>query len=98
MQVKGRHWILLWLVLFLVVATAVIARGSSAYSISRELTALRVERASLEAQRAELERRIRQASSRQTLIERMRRAGLHSVSDSEYILFPVPSGYGRAPR
>ena len=98
MQVKGRHWILLWLVLFLVVATAVIARGSSAYSISRELTALRVERASLEAQRAELERRIRQASSRQVLIERMRRAGLHSVSDSEYILFSVPPRYSRPPR
>jgi cell division protein FtsL len=90
MRVKGRHWVLLWLGLFLVVAAGVIARQTAAYRISRDLTRLKDERASLEARRAELERRIRQASSRQTLGERATRAGLRQPEDSEYVVFPWP--------
>ena len=90
MRVKGRHWVLLWLALFLVVAGAVIARNSAAYGISRDLTRLRDERASLEARRAELQRRIRQASSRQVLMDRARRAGLRQPEDSELILLGWP--------
>lgn len=99
MRLKGRHWLLLWLALFLAVATVVIARQSAGYRISRELGKLRTERASLEARRAELERRIRGASSRQVLGGRAFRAlGLHDPSDSELVLFPVPQGNGRESR
>lgn len=90
MRVKGRHWVLLWLALFLVVAGAVIARNSASYGISRDLTRLREERASLEARRAELDRRIRAASSRQTLSTRAGRTGLRQPGDSEIVIFPWP--------
>jgi cell division protein FtsL len=84
-QIKGRHWVLVWLALFLGVAGAVIARSSASYRIARDLTRLREERASLEARRAELERRIRAASSRQVLADRAVRAGLRQPEDSEYV-------------
>jgi cell division protein FtsL len=90
MRVKGRHWVLLWLALFLAVAGAVIARNSASYGVSRDLTRLREERASLEARRAELERRIRAASSRQVLSDRANRAGLRQPEDSEYVLLRWP--------
>lgn len=90
MRFKGRHWVLLWLALFLVVAGAVIARTSASYRIARDLTRLREERASLDARRAELEGRIRAASSRQVLSDRAGRAGLRQPTDSEYVLFRWP--------
>lgn len=92
MRLKGRHWVMLWLALFLLVATAVVARQSAAYRLSRELIQLRAERAALEARRAELETRIRAGSSRLVLLERARRAGLHIASDSEITLFQLPAG------
>ena len=91
MRLKGRHWLLLWLGLFLGVAAVVIARQSAGYRLAREVSRLRTERASLEARRSELERRIRSASTRQTLGARAFRAlGLHDPADSELVLFPVP--------
>ena len=99
MPLRGRHWLLLWLGLFLVVAAVVIARQSASFRIARELGKLRGERASLEARRAELERRIRGASSRQVLGSRAFRAlGLHDPADSELVLFPMPQGTDREPR
>lgn len=98
MQLKGRHWVLLWLALFLVVAGAVIARNSAAFRISRDLTRLREERASLEARRAGLERRVRAASSRQTLSDRANRAGLRMPEDSEIVLLGWPPRTGADPR
>ena len=98
MRIKGRHWVLIWLALFLGVAGAVIARTSASYRIARELTRLREERASLEARRAELERRIRAASSRQVLSDRATRAGLRQPEGSEFVLFPRPSRAGEDSR
>lgn len=90
MPLKGRHWVLLWLGLFLLVAGAVIARTSASYRIARDLTRLHEERASLDARRAELEGRIRAASSRQILSGRAGRAGLKQPADSEIVLFGWP--------
>ena len=90
MSLKGRHWVLLWLALFLAVAGAVIARSSASYRIARDLTRLKEERASLESRRSELEGRIRAASSRQVLSDRAGRAGLRQPTDSEYVLFGWP--------
>lgn len=98
MRIKGRHWVLLWLALFLVVAGAVIARTSTSYRIARDLTRLREERASLEARRAELERRLRAASSRQVLSGRATRAGLRQPEDSEYVLLRWPPRTSEEPR
>ena len=91
MQLKGRHWMLLWLFIFLGGAVAVVTRQTAALQTARRLEDLREERRSLEARRAELERRIRLASSRQILVPMAKRTfGLHEPADSEFVLFPEP--------
>jgi hypothetical protein len=91
MRLKGRHWVLLWLLIFLGGAVAVVTRQTAALHTARRLQDLRDERANLEARRAELERRIRIASSRQILVPVAERIfGLHEPADSEFVLFPMP--------
>jgi hypothetical protein len=92
LRLKGRHWVLLWLLIFLGGALAVVARQTAAFRTARRLRDLREERSSLEAGRADLERRIRVASSRQVLVPLAERAlGLHEPADSEFVLFSVPT-------
>jgi hypothetical protein len=95
-RLKGRHWVVLWLLIFLGGALVVVARQTAAFRTARRLHDLREERSSLEARRADLERRIRIASSRQVLIPRAERMlDLHEPADSEFVLFPVPVPPGR---
>jgi cell division protein FtsB len=87
---------LLWLLIFLGGAVAVVTRQTAALQTARRLDDLRQERRSLEARRAELERRIRLASSRQVLVPMAKRTfGLHEPADSEFVLFPEPPGPGQ---
>jgi hypothetical protein len=91
MRLKGRHWLMLWLVVFLGVLLAVAARQSAGFRTARRLRDLREQRTTLEARRADLERRIRVASSRQVLIPiAERELGLHLPSDSEFTLLVLP--------
>ena len=95
MRFKGRHWILLWLAVFLLAATAVITRTSAGYRAAEELGGLRHERIALEAQRAELESRIRELSGRRVMEERTARdLGLHHPTDSEFTIFRLPARPG----
>ncbi|CAN5883281.1 hypothetical protein BH24GEM1_BH24GEM1_05140 [soil metagenome] len=92
MRLKGRHWLMLWLVVFVCVLLAIAARQSSGFRAAHRLGELREERMALEARRAELERQIRIASSRQVLVPLAERAlGLHEPSDSEFTLLPLTS-------
>src|SRR5919205_1845331 len=94
-RIKGRHWVLLWLLIFLGGALAVVSRQTSAFRTARRLRDLRDERGLLEARRADLERRIRVASSRQVLVPIAKRTlGLHEPADSEFVLFALPSENG----
>jgi hypothetical protein len=91
MRLKGRHWVLLCLLIFLGCALIVVARQTTAFRTATRLHDLREERSSLEARRADLERRIRVASSRQVLVPVVKRSlGLHEPADSEFVLFVVP--------
>ncbi|HEX6105355.1 MAG TPA: hypothetical protein VFZ26_07210 [Gemmatimonadales bacterium] len=91
MRLKGRHWLMVWLLVFLCVLLAVASRQTAGFRTARQLRDLREERTALEARRAELERRIRVASSRQVLVPRAERElGLHQPSDSEFVLFVLP--------
>jgi hypothetical protein len=91
MRLKGRHWLMVWLLLFLCVLLAVATRQSAGFDTARQVREFREERLALEARRGELERRIRLASSRQVLIPLAERVlGLHQPSDSEFTLFVLP--------
>jgi len=89
---RGRHWVALWLVAFLVTTWIVYARQTAAYRAARDLADLRARRANLEGHRADLQRRIRVAESRVVLVPRGVRLGLHLPSDSEIVLVPAPGG------
>ena len=91
MRLKGRHWLMVWLLLVLCVLLAVAARQSAGFNTARRVRELREERLALEARRGELERRIRAASSRQVLVPLAeRRLGLHQPADSEFTLLVLP--------
>jgi hypothetical protein len=80
-----------WLLVFVGVLLAVAARQSAGFRTARRVRDLREERLALEARRGELERRIREASSRQVLVPLAERSlGLHQPSDSEFTLFVLP--------
>jgi hypothetical protein len=91
MHFKGRHWLMLWLLVFLCVLLAITTRQTAGFRTARRLHDLREERMTLEARRADLERRIRVASSRQVLVPIVQRElGLHEPADSEFVLFALP--------
>jgi len=90
-KLKGRHWLALWLVLFLSAAAVVVTRQRAAILTARRLAELRDRRIALEAMRAELVRRIGHAASREVLVPRMERAGLHLPSDAENTRLSVDS-------
>jgi hypothetical protein len=90
-RLKGRHWLALWLLLFLGAAALVVTRQRAAILTARRLAELRDRRTTLEAARAELVRRIGNATSREVLVPRMQRAGLHLPSDSENTRLSVDS-------
>jgi cell division protein FtsB len=82
---------MLWLALFLLVATAVQLRQTASYRSARRLAALRQQRATLEARQADLERRIRDASSRPVLGRTAQDdLHLHFPRDSEQAPLPLP--------
>ena len=91
MQLKGRHWVLLWLLSFWEVQWRLLRDKLPLFRPLAGSHDLREERRSLEAQRADLERRIRLASSREILVPMAKRTfGLHEPADSEFVLFPAP--------
>lgn len=83
MKVRGRHWLMLWLVLFLGVAAAVISRQRAALLTARSLANLTNQRTELEGEKARLDRQIEDATGRTVLIPRMERAGFHQPDDTE---------------
>jgi len=92
MRLKGRHWLMVWLLIFVGVLVAITARQSAGFRTARRLHDLREQRTTLEARRADLERQIRVAGSRQVLIPiAERELGLHLPSDSEFTLLVLPT-------
>ena len=92
MSLKGRHWVLLWLGLFLAVTGIVVTRQTSAIRTAQRLGRLRLEHRTLDARRAELQRQIRDASSREVLGRHGTDAlGLHPAGDSELVVFHAPA-------
>lgn len=93
MKVRGRFWLGLWLLLFLGVAVAVVARQRSALAMAARLRGLKNDRLALEARRAEFETRIREAASRPVLVPKARALlNLREPSDSEAFLLRLPAG------
>ena len=88
-RATGRYWVGFWLTLFLVVAGVVIARQKAAFDTSARLRKLRETRAALEANHAELERRIRIASTAEALLPKVAGLGLTLPPDTATTILVV---------
>lgn len=86
MRLKGRIWIAIWLAFSLVVLASVVYRDTAGFKNAGELGNLRNERSVLQADKAELMRRIREAESRAVLIQRAESMGLRLPADSEIVI------------
>ena len=98
MSLKGRHWFFLWLMLFLGTALAVATRQSKGLATAQRVGVLQNRRIELEGRRTEYLRRIEEITSRDVLVPRMERAGMHLPSESENFLITLDSlvaGAGR---
>ncbi len=94
-RLKGRHWLGLWLLVFLGAAALIVTRQRAAILTATRLAELRDRRQALEAARAELLRDISRATSREVLVPRMERLGLHLPSDAENIPLRVDTASAR---
>lgn len=92
---KGRHWVVLWLAFFLFVAVVVETRQLKAFGVARQLQTLRDQHRTLDGVRADLERKITEASSRRILLPRAAALGLHVPTDAEEALVEPASAEGR---
>lgn len=77
MQLRGRHWIVAWLTIFVVVAALVVTRQSEAIQVARRIRELKTRRTELLAEQIEIRRQIEAATSRQVLMPRATALGLH---------------------
>lgn len=91
MQPKGRHLVLLWLFVFLAVAAVVNGRQARAYALAKRLSEVSTRRDALEAEAAELQRRIQEASARPVLGRRVEARGFRVAVDSEFEFLPLPT-------
>ena len=88
---RGRSRVALLLLGFVLVSTVVIWRRTAGIQRSRELRDLERARGDLLAERARLERDIRDASSRARLVPLAeRRLGMHLPADSEIVYLVHP--------
>ncbi len=92
MALRGRHRFFLWLLAACAALWLVIWRQTDSFRVARTLNEVRTQRVLLEGQRANLERRIRSAESRDALIPRAAaRLGLRAPRDSEIFRITVPA-------
>ena len=85
---RGRSVVALTLFGFVLVATCVIWRRTFGYSQTRMVQQLERQRQALSAQRAQLQREIRDAASRDKLTASAERLRLRMPSDSQVIVIP----------
>ena len=85
---RGRSVVALTLFGFVLVATSVIWRRTFGYSQTRMVQQLERQRQALIAQRAQLQREIREAASRDKLAASAERLRLRMPSDSQVIVIP----------
>jgi hypothetical protein len=98
MTLRGRHWLVLWLMLFLGVAAAVVTRQREALLVAQRLSELKDRKTELLGARADLERQIKFATSRAVLVPKMEKAGLHNPTDLENTYLKVDSLNSTRPR
>lgn len=84
---RGRGWVALALLGFVLIAAGVIWRRTAGIAQSRDLRALEQRRMQLESERAQLESDVRELSSRSVLAPEVeRRLDMHVPNDSQVVI------------
>ncbi len=92
---RGRTRLALGIVVFLLLATAVIWRRSVGVDRARALVTLDERRMALEAERTQLLNEIRSAGSLARLAPQVARRGLHTPTESQFVELPRARGTTR---
>lgn len=93
--IKGRTLVALGLLTFMVVASLVVWRRSVGVASAKAMATSLTEKRSLDAERLNLERELREAQTRRrVVVEAERRLGMHVASDSQTRVVTAP---GREP-
>jgi hypothetical protein len=93
-RVRGRHWLLAGIAVFLAVATVVLVRQRAALDLAARVAQLRERHAALEARRAELERTIRVRSSAAELLPRVGPRGFALPADTAFTILTIEPADG----
>jgi hypothetical protein len=83
---RGRWYVAGGLIVFVIVAAAVIARRSYGHKEGLELTALQRRKAALESERVRLDQQIRDGSSMSVIVPKAQRLGMRMPSESQIIV------------
>ena len=90
MQVRGRHLVIAWTTVFLVVAAMIVTRTRRGLDGQRRIAELRRQEEALQASRAELVTALAGLRSQRVLGARAEALGLRIASDSELVVIPLP--------
>lgn len=88
-QVRGRHFVLAWTIVFLAATGAIVVRTRTAFQLSARLTALQGERDRLFEAKADLQSRIAALKGHESLGAKVAAFGLRTPSDSEGVSLRV---------
>lgn len=88
-QVRGRHFVLAWTIVFLAATGAIVVRQRAAYAAGRRVDSLMVDRDRLREARADLQSRLAALKSRPVLGPKVAALGLRVASDSEGVTLRV---------
>ena len=88
-QVRGRHFVLAWTIVFLAATGAIVVRQRAAYQAGRRVDSLQIDRDRLREARADLQSRLAALKSRPVLGPKVAALGLRTASDSEVVSLRV---------
>ncbi|MBK6495744.1 MAG: hypothetical protein IPG05_11715 [Gemmatimonadetes bacterium] len=88
-QVRGRHFVLAWTIVFLAATGAIVVRQRAAYQAGRRVDSLRIDRDRLREARADLQSKLAALKSRPVLGPKIALLGLRTASDSEVVSLRV---------
>ncbi len=88
-QVRGRHFVLAWTIVFLAATGAIVVRSRTAFEATNRIGEMEKERDRLREAQADLQSRIAALKSRPVLGPKAAALGLHTPSDSESVSLHV---------
>ncbi len=88
-QVRGRHFVLAWTIVFLAATGAIVVRSRAGFQLTGRINALQGARDRLREAKADLQSRVAALKSRDLLGPKVAALGLRTASDSEVVTLRI---------